>query len=103
MESLLPWCALSSRFEPAGLLNLIVAVCGLQAVADKWASEQAGVAGVGPFKLGFHSIPSMRQLHLHVISQVRISELLTDCLSDLACDPTRCSSAAGFQQRLPQE
>eukprot|EP00891_Asterochloris_glomerata_P006087 jgi/Astpho2/6087/Aster-04034 len=39
------------------------------AVANKWASEQAGVAGVGPFKLGFHSVPSMRQLHLHVISQ----------------------------------
>ena len=24
----------------------------------------------GPFKMGFHSIPSMKQLHMHVISQV---------------------------------
>ena len=24
----------------------------------------------GPFRMGFHSIPSMKQLHMHVISQV---------------------------------
>ena len=79
MESLLPWYAHSSTPVSAGLPDSDVAVCGLQAVADKWASEQAGVAGVGPFKLGFHSIPSMRQLHLHVISQVQFSKLLAVC------------------------
>lgn len=24
----------------------------------------------GPFRMGFHSTPSMKQLHMHVISQV---------------------------------
>ena len=69
----------SNQRHFVNLLELNIAVRGLQAVADRWASEQAGVAGVGPFKLGFHSVPSMRQLHLHVISQVRFIQLLAVC------------------------
>ncbi|KAK9830245.1 hypothetical protein WJX72_010530 [[Myrmecia] bisecta] len=42
----------------------------MQDVGERWAAEQkAANPALEPFKLGFHAIPSMRQLHLHVISQ----------------------------------
>ena len=42
----------------------------MRAVGSRWAAEQAAAdASLPAFKFGFHSIPSMRQLHLHVISQ----------------------------------
>ena len=42
-----------------------------QVVAEQWAQQQQQqLPDLPPFKLGFHSIPSLPQLHLHVISQV---------------------------------
>ena len=41
----------------------------------------------GAFKVGFHSIPSMLQLHLHVISQVCIIQLhakISSCVLGLS-------------------
>lgn len=40
----------------------------LAAAGAAWAREHAAPGGA-PFRLGFHSAPSMRPLHLHVISQ----------------------------------
>ena len=39
----------------------------LQAVAQEWISQHESKAG---YQLGFHAIPSMSHLHLHVISKV---------------------------------
>ena len=44
-------------------------VDSLQVVAKTFISQQPAGA---PFRVGFHAVPSMRQLHLHVISQVGI-------------------------------
>mmetsp|Transcript_9263 Transcript_9263/g.27829 ORF Transcript_9263/g.27829 Transcript_9263/m.27829 type:complete len:698 (+) Transcript_9263:62-2155(+) len=42
----------------------------MQAVAKAYISKVRAEGGGGaPFRLGFHAVPSMRQLHLHVISQ----------------------------------
>ncbi|XP_068644205.1 transcription factor bHLH140 isoform X2 [Aristolochia californica] len=41
----------------------------MHAVALKWAKELVSADASLVFRLGYHSVPSMRQLHLHVISQ----------------------------------
>lgn len=45
-------------------------------VAETWMkqeqSKQEGSGALERFKFGFHSVPSMRQLHLHVITQVSL-------------------------------
>ena len=67
---------------------MCVRVCVyVQSVGERWVQELRGQeAGVQSFQMGFHSIPSMRQLHLHLISQVP-SKLC--CANVLACVPTR--------------
>ena len=50
-------------------------MCLLQTAGEAYIQKmqklhEGGSLGPGPFKMGFHSIPSMKQLHLHVISQV---------------------------------
>jgi aprataxin len=48
----------------------------MKAVGEGWAEGEqqreavAGGPALEPFAFGFHSVPSMRRLHLHVISQV---------------------------------
>ena len=42
---------------------------GTQDVGLEWL-QRRGMGAGGDFKMGFHMIPSMHQLHLHVISQV---------------------------------
>ena len=42
-----------------------------QAVGEQWIQQELEKDAGAVFKMGFHSIPSMHQLHLHVISQVR--------------------------------
>lgn len=39
----------------------------IQAVAQQWIADHPSDCG---YQLGFHSIPSMHHLHLHVISRV---------------------------------
>ena len=40
-------------------------------MAERWIAEQMHQDhALQSWQLGFHSIPSMRQLHMHVISQV---------------------------------
>ncbi|KAK9839930.1 hypothetical protein WJX74_000595 [Apatococcus lobatus] len=42
----------------------------MQAVASAWIGQQPKTAtAASSFRLGFHHVPSMRQLHMHVISQ----------------------------------
>ncbi|KAG8377052.1 hypothetical protein BUALT_Bualt09G0127900 [Buddleja alternifolia] len=41
----------------------------MHAVGLKWAEKLINENGSLLFRLGYHSVPSMRQLHLHVISQ----------------------------------
>jgi len=45
----------------------------LQEAAESWVKSQG--QSLQNCKMGFHSIPSMRQLHLHVISQVNSNTL----------------------------
>jgi len=67
---------------------------GMQAAAEQYIYRvQSGVAAdphgqPGAFKMGFHSIPSMSQLHMHVISQVLPTYLY--CLSLLGCEILPC-------------
>ena len=47
--------------------------CGVmhQEGAQKWVEgERKKDPSLAPVRLGFHCLPSMRQLHLHIISQV---------------------------------
>ncbi|KAL3162367.1 hypothetical protein ABBQ32_010048 [Trebouxia sp. C0010 RCD-2024] len=66
-------------------LPLLQAMQGAgEAYIQKMQKAHAGGSslGPGPFKMGFHSIPSMKQLHMHVISQVsyeKAASLLTAC------------------------
>ena len=51
-----------------GACGLTQCVLDMQAAGEQYiASRQQAPAA---FKMGFHSIPSMTQLHMHVISQV---------------------------------
>ena len=51
---------------------LAVAGTAPQSVGREWAARQRLPGGAGPrFHYGFHSAPSLRQLHMHVISEVR--------------------------------
>lgn len=47
--------------------NRISSSSAAQLVAERWIVENASAA---PFRIGFHAVPSMKQLHLHVISEV---------------------------------
>ena len=80
------------RLRPAsttgGQLSAELCEC-LQEVAMTWMQQQQACAQ-GPactFRLGFHSVPSMRQLHMHVISQVcgdsPACHLLDCCFAEL--------------------
>eukprot|EP00873_Tetraselmis_striata_P003965 jgi/Tetstr1/424229/TSEL_000158.t1 len=48
----------------------------MEACGRAWAARQPQGAGVGEFQLGFHWLPSMRQLHLHVVSRDFCSDAL---------------------------
>ena len=54
----------------------------MQAVGEEWVKQELGKEPGAVFRMGFHSIPSMRQLHLHVISQARPRRTAT-----LLCHP----------------
>ncbi len=57
---------------------MYVICCPEQTVAKTFVAQQRqGNSGAVPFRLGFHAVPSMRQLHLHVIAQVHADELLS--------------------------
>ena len=43
-----------------------------EAYKQKMQALHSGEPRPGPFRMGFHSIPSMNQLHMHVISQVSV-------------------------------
>lgn len=51
-------------------------IVGMQAAAEQYIHTVQGAVAADPhgqpgvFKMGFHSIPSMPQLHMHIISQV---------------------------------
>jgi aprataxin len=61
------------RFEHVPLLERMVAAGRTAAVEALAQEEQGGGGGSdGPsrtFRLGFHAVPSMPTLHLHVVSQ----------------------------------
>jgi len=48
----------------------------LQRCAQQWVRKQQQEKGMGEFQMGFHWLPSMRQLHLHAISRDFCSDAL---------------------------
>ncbi len=64
-----------SAGKPTAVTALVYVICCLeQAVAKTFVAQQRqGDSGAVPFRLGFHAVPSMRQLHLHVMSQVTVN------------------------------
>jgi Scavenger mRNA decapping enzyme C-term binding len=70
----------------------------LQGVASSYIGDHAGPEGA-PFKFGFHAVPSMKQLHMHVISQVcrgAYNSVMTmcGCARRYACSIAACSMSA---------
>ena len=54
----------------------------LQEVGQQWIDDVHSQDPSAGFRMGFHAIPSMRRLHLHVISQARCGSFmskLSDC------------------------
>ena len=57
-------------------ITSICILCILQTAGEAYQQRMQALHAAkpllcpGPFRMGFHSIPSMKQLHMHVISQV---------------------------------
>lgn len=52
----------------------ILAKLVVQEGAQHWVDGKSSQLQVGRVKMGFHSLPSLQQLHLHVISQVFLTQ-----------------------------
>ena len=50
----------------------------VQEGAQHWVEGKSSQLQMGRVRMGFHSLPSLQQLHLHVISQVDLTQLETE-------------------------
>lgn len=102
--AVLPRAALAPSHCPAacGASGPWAAWC-VQEVGREWAQRQglernpSGPSHPPAFFYGFHSVPSMRQLHLHVISQVRHT-----ISTNRVCSPWLLPVRHAPQQAWPQ-